>query len=143
MAQDGVELAELLLKSLQKDKIILLGHSWGSILGVFMVKARPDFFYAFVGTDQVADPAKAYAVAYGELLKRVEDLGEQRAIDELREIGPPAVLRRPGVRSPTLVVEPIRMRRLLHLVRLRSRTRRPSLQAARYQRLDRRAESQR
>lgn len=89
MAQDGVELAELLRKSMGKDKIILVGHSWGSILGVFMVTARPDLFYAFVGTGQVADPAKNYAVAYGELLKKAEALGDQRAIRELQEVGPP------------------------------------------------------
>jgi pimeloyl-ACP methyl ester carboxylesterase len=89
MAQDGIELAELLRKALQKDKIVLVGHSWGSILGVFMVKARPDLFYAFVGTGQVADPARNYAVAYEELLKKAERLGEQRAIRELKEVGPP------------------------------------------------------
>ena len=33
MVQDGVELTELLSKRLQKDKIVLVGHSWGSILG--------------------------------------------------------------------------------------------------------------
>src|SRR5580693_659455 len=37
MVQDGVELAELLSKKLQKEKIVLVGHSWGSILGVFIV----------------------------------------------------------------------------------------------------------
>jgi pimeloyl-ACP methyl ester carboxylesterase len=89
MAQDGVELAELLRKALQKDKIVLVGHSWGSILGVFMAKARPDLFYAFVGTGQVADPTRNYAVAYDELLKKAERLGEQRAIRELKEVGPP------------------------------------------------------
>ena len=89
MAQDGIELAELLRKTLQKDKIVLVGHSFGSILGVFMVKARPDLFYAFVGTGQVADPTRNYAVAYEELLKKAEHLGEQRAIRELKEVGPP------------------------------------------------------
>jgi pimeloyl-ACP methyl ester carboxylesterase len=89
LAQDGVELTELLLKSLRKDKLILVGHSWGSILGIFMVKAKPDLFYAFVGTGQVADPAKTYAVAYTDLLKKAEALEEQRAIRELREAGPP------------------------------------------------------
>jgi pimeloyl-ACP methyl ester carboxylesterase len=64
MTQDGVELADVLRKQLRKDKIILVGHSWGSILGVHMVKARPDLFYAFVGTGQVADPATSYTVAY-------------------------------------------------------------------------------
>ncbi|MGH2362920.1 MAG: hypothetical protein ACRDGM_20525 [bacterium] len=53
------------------------------------MKARPDLFYAFVGTGQVADPAKNYAVAYGELLKKAEALGDQRAIRELQEVGPP------------------------------------------------------
>jgi pimeloyl-ACP methyl ester carboxylesterase len=89
MAQDGVELADHLRKSLRKEKILLVGHSWGSILGVFMAKARPDLFYAFVGTGQVADPAKNYAVAYDELLKKAKALEEDRAIRELQEVGPP------------------------------------------------------
>lgn len=89
VTQDGIELAEFLRKTLRKDKIIVVGHSWGSILGVFMVKTRPDLFYAFVGTGQVADPARNYAVAYKELLKKGEALGEELAIGELREVGPP------------------------------------------------------
>jgi pimeloyl-ACP methyl ester carboxylesterase len=89
MTQDGIELAELLRKRLQKDKIIVVGHSWGSILGVFMVKARPELFYAFVGTGQVADPARNYAVAYDELLKKAEALGEESASRELKEVGRP------------------------------------------------------
>jgi pimeloyl-ACP methyl ester carboxylesterase len=89
MAQDGIELAELLRKTLQKEKIVLVGHSWGSILGVFMVKARPELFYAFVGTGQVGDSTRNYAVAYAELLKKAERVGEQRAIRELKEVGPP------------------------------------------------------
>jgi pimeloyl-ACP methyl ester carboxylesterase len=89
MTQDGIELAELLRKTLQKEKIVLVGHSWGSILGVFMVKARPDLFYAFVGTGQVADEVRNYAVAYAELLRKAERLGDERAIRELKEVGPP------------------------------------------------------
>src|SRR5438094_3263969 len=89
MVQDGVELAELLSKRLQKDKILLVGHSWGSILGVFMVKARPDLIYAFVGTGQVADPTRNYAVAYAALVERASREGNSRALQELNEVGPP------------------------------------------------------
>jgi pimeloyl-ACP methyl ester carboxylesterase len=89
MAQDGIELSELLRKTLQKEKILLVGHSFGSILGLFMVKARPDLFHAFVGTGQVGDPARGYTVAHGELLKKARALGEERAIRELEEVGPP------------------------------------------------------
>jgi pimeloyl-ACP methyl ester carboxylesterase len=89
MAQDGIELAELLRKTFQKDKVVLVGHSFGSILGVLMVQSRPELFYAFVGTGQVGDSAKNYAVAYSELLKKAKALGEERAVRELEDVGPP------------------------------------------------------
>ena len=89
MTQDGVELADVLRKQLRKDKIILVGHSWGSILGIHMAKARPDLFYAFVGTGQVAAPATSYTVAHRELVRKAEMLKDEGAIRELGEIGPP------------------------------------------------------
>ena len=89
MVHDGIELTELLRKTLNQDKVILVGHSFGSILGVLMVKSRPDLFHAFVGTGQVVDPKRNYAVAYDELLKAAETSGEQRAVRELKEIGAP------------------------------------------------------
>src|SRR5262249_43258652 len=89
MTQDGVELAEYLRKTLQKDKLILVGHSWGSLLGTLVSKARPDLFYAFVGTGQVADQTRNYNVAWEELLKKAQSLGDQTALEELRAIGPP------------------------------------------------------
>ena len=54
-----------------------------------MVKARPDLFYAFVGTGQVVDSTRNYSVAYEELLKKAEALADQRALRELKEVGPP------------------------------------------------------
>ena len=89
MTQDGIELAGRLRTTLNKEKLVLVGHSWRSILGVFMVKARPDLFFAFVGTGQVADSARNYSVAYEALLNEAERLGEERAIRELREVGAP------------------------------------------------------
>jgi pimeloyl-ACP methyl ester carboxylesterase len=89
LVQDGVELAEALRTSLRKDKIILLGHSWGSVLGVLMAKAKPDLFIAFVGTGQVGDPARGYQVAFDALIANARTLGDARALRELQEIGPP------------------------------------------------------
>jgi pimeloyl-ACP methyl ester carboxylesterase len=89
LTEDGIELAETVRRTLQKDKIILVGHSWGSILGVFMAKARPDLFSAFVGTGQVGDPQRNYVVAYEALLAKAVRIGETRAIRELKEVGPP------------------------------------------------------
>jgi pimeloyl-ACP methyl ester carboxylesterase len=90
MAQDGIELAEWVKKKLHKDKIVLVGHSWGSVLGFLMVKARPELFYAFVGTGQVAaEFARSSAVAYTALVERASRDGNSRALAELKEVGPP------------------------------------------------------
>jgi len=89
MVQDGVELSELLRTTLNVDKIVLVGHSWGSILGVLMAKAHPELFYAFVGTGQVVDPAQNYVVAYDELLEAEKEKGEQNAVRELMAVGRP------------------------------------------------------
>jgi len=89
MVQDGIELSEYLRKHLAKDKIVIVCHSFGSILGLGMARARPDLFYAYVGTGQVADEPRNYFVAYDALLKKAKTVGNQQAIDELSRVGPP------------------------------------------------------
>ena len=89
LVQDGVELADALRTSLRKDKVILLGHSWGSVLGVLMAKAKPDLFSAYVGTGQVGDPARGYHMAFDALIGKARALDDSRALRELQEIGPP------------------------------------------------------
>jgi pimeloyl-ACP methyl ester carboxylesterase len=89
MAQDGIELSEFLWKHLGKPRIVLVAHSFGSILGLRMVQARPDLFYAYVGTGQVADETKNYSVAYAALLEKAQATGNQQAAYELQRIGPP------------------------------------------------------
>jgi len=89
MAQDGIELSEYLRKYLGKDKIVIVCHSFGSIIGVRMARERPDLFYAYVGTGQVADETRNYVVAYDALLKKAQAVGNQQAIDDLTRVGPP------------------------------------------------------
>ena len=97
MAQDGIEFAEWLKKKLHKEKIVLVGHSWGSVLGFLMVKARPELFYAFVGTGQVAaEFAQSSAAAYAALVERASRDGNSQALAELKEIGPPPYKTGPG-----------------------------------------------
>jgi pimeloyl-ACP methyl ester carboxylesterase len=89
MVQDGIEVAEYVHAHLGKDKIIVVAHSFGSILGMRMISARPDLFYAYVGTGQVADNARNYTVAYDALLRKARTTANRQALDELRRIGPP------------------------------------------------------
>jgi pimeloyl-ACP methyl ester carboxylesterase len=89
MAQDGVEVAEFLRARLQKPKIVLVGLSWGSTLGVKMAKARPDLFYAYVGTGQAVNQYKYKKIAYYQTLAEARRRNDTKAIRELEENGPP------------------------------------------------------
>ena len=89
MTQDGVELAEYLLIHLQKDRIILVGHSWGSFLGVHIVRQRPDLFYAYVGTGQVVGRATfetAFEITIAHLQTLAQSADNTEALAELASI---------------------------------------------------------
>lgn len=89
MIQDGVELVEYLRTHLHKDKIVLVGHSWGSFLGVHIVKQRPDLFYAYVGTGQVVGRAtfeKSFELAITHLQELAQSAGNSEALAELAPI---------------------------------------------------------
>lgn len=89
MTQDGIELTEYLCKHLGKRKVILVAHSFGTILGLRMIRERPELFFAYVGTGQVAAETRNYTVAYEALLKKAQAVGNQPALDELKSVGPP------------------------------------------------------
>jgi pimeloyl-ACP methyl ester carboxylesterase len=89
MVQDGIEVAQFLISRLQVPKILLVGHSWGSALGIHMIKRRPDLFAAFVGTGQLVSMRDNEEYNYRWALGRAQRLGDQNAIEALRAIGPP------------------------------------------------------
>jgi pimeloyl-ACP methyl ester carboxylesterase len=86
---DGIEVAEYLCRRLHKRKIVLLGHSWGSILGIHMIRRRPDLFSAYVGTGQVVDLERDAEAAYPLLIQRAKDVHNTVAEKELEQVGPP------------------------------------------------------
>jgi len=77
LIQDAIEVAATVSKRLQKRKIVLVGQSWGTILGLHAVKRRPDLFHALVGTGQFVNWARGL-----EELERLARLEAAEAHDE-------------------------------------------------------------
>jgi pimeloyl-ACP methyl ester carboxylesterase len=53
LADDAVEIARYVLNRLGKQKLILMGQSFGSALGLMVARRAPDLFHAFVGAAQM------------------------------------------------------------------------------------------
>jgi pimeloyl-ACP methyl ester carboxylesterase len=88
-AHDGEVLANYLRRRLHKDKIIVLGHSWGTMVGIRMVKDRSDLFSAYVGTGQVVSIAQKEPEIYARALARLRAAHDEAGIAALQKAGPP------------------------------------------------------
>ena len=89
LAADAAAVAEIALARLGAAKLIVLGVSGGSIIGLKLAKARPDLAAAFVGTGQIVHWARQQALGYGRALKAAQTLGDAAAVADLERIGPP------------------------------------------------------
>jgi pimeloyl-ACP methyl ester carboxylesterase len=91
MVRDGLEVVEYLLGALQpaSGRVVLVGHSWGTALGVHMLKRRPELFSAYVGTAQLVNMRENEDYNYRWTLRRAELLGNTEALEAVRALGAP------------------------------------------------------
>jgi pimeloyl-ACP methyl ester carboxylesterase len=89
IVSDGIDVAEYLCRTFGRKKIIVLGHSWGTIVAVNMVKRRPDLFAVYVGSGQVASWAASVQSQFKLLLAKARADKDTKAVKMLEAIGKP------------------------------------------------------
>ncbi len=89
IAADGLEVSEYLCRTLGKKKIIVLGHSWGTIVATEMVQLKPQLFAAYVGTGQMASWDATMHMQFDLALARARKDGDAAAIKQLETTGRP------------------------------------------------------
>lgn len=87
--EDGTALVRSLLKEFKQEKLYLLGESWGSALGIFMVKEQPELYHAFIGTGQMVAFEETEKIDYALAMKLAKENGDQKVVDTLRKNGEP------------------------------------------------------
>jgi len=89
LVADGIAVAGFAKARLNKKKILVLGISAGSIIGLEMMQQQPEYFLAYVGTGQFIDWATQDALGYALLLEKAKREANAAAEQELLEIGKP------------------------------------------------------
>jgi pimeloyl-ACP methyl ester carboxylesterase len=87
--RDLDEVVELVRQRFQKAKVVLLGHSWGSALGILYAARYPEKVAAYVGVGQVADMREGERLSYDFARTEATRRGDRRALEALDRIGPP------------------------------------------------------
>jgi pimeloyl-ACP methyl ester carboxylesterase len=85
IADDGTELVEYVRKHLSKEKVILLGSSVGSFIGLIMIRQHPDLFYAYVGAEQ--NSPDGIAASHTLTVDAVRQAGNKRGLATLEAMG--------------------------------------------------------
>ena len=86
---DTGELTKLLCDRFNQKKIFLVGHSWGSAIGVLSVQKFPDLFYAYIGIGQIVNMYDNERISYEWTLAQATKAKDEQAIKTLTEIGSP------------------------------------------------------
>lgn len=87
MTDDLHCIAEHLLRKYQIDKIVILGHSWGSLLGSLYVQKHPEHILSYIGTGQVIHTMENERTAYQNILEKARKAGNQKHLQALEKMG--------------------------------------------------------
>lgn len=87
--EDGRALTEYLKERFGQEKIYLIGESWGSALGIFLVSRYPESYHAFIGTGQMIDFAETERIDYALALDIAEKNGHTDLVAKLKANGEP------------------------------------------------------
>jgi pimeloyl-ACP methyl ester carboxylesterase len=90
--KDTVELTNYLKERFGREKIYLLGHSWGSQIGILAAAANQEHYYAYIGVSQLVDPHRSQDVAYQWLLDEIMNGSNEKDLEKLDRLGPPRYL---------------------------------------------------
>jgi pimeloyl-ACP methyl ester carboxylesterase len=84
-----IALSDYLKERFNKEKILVAGHSWGSIIGLMAAERRPDLYHAYIGIGQQVNSVENDRIGYNLVLDRAEAAGDTKIVDTLKKNGPP------------------------------------------------------
>jgi pimeloyl-ACP methyl ester carboxylesterase len=87
--EDGNALTEYLKECFSQEKIYLIGESWGSALGIFLIDKYPESYHAFIGTGQMVDFAETERMDYAKAMEIAKSNSDIALIEKLTENGEP------------------------------------------------------
>jgi proline iminopeptidase len=87
--RDLDEVVELARRRFQRDRVVLLGHSWGTAIGILYAAQFPEKVAAYLGIGQVADMPKGERVSWEFARREAARRRDRGALRDLERIGPP------------------------------------------------------
>ena len=88
MIADAEEMTAWVRKEFGKDKIFVLGHSWGSFLGLQLAARHPEWLHGYIGVGQVIDGPESERRGWRFAMDAARRAGNAEAVRELEAVAP-------------------------------------------------------
>ena len=87
LLEDLLEIIQYLKGKYHKQKIILFGHSWGTILGSIFIKKHPEEISYYIGTGQVINMFENEHVGYEKVKELASRANDKKSLRKLEALG--------------------------------------------------------
>lgn len=87
--EDVHNVVDYLKQRFHQDKVIIVGHSFGSVLGVWFAQQYPQDVLAYVGVGQCVDYVENEKISYAWTLAEAERVGDKKSVKTLTATGAP------------------------------------------------------
>ena len=78
IVEDTAEVTRYLQERFGQEKIYILGHSWGSYLGIKTIERYPEYYRAYLGVGQVVKQTESEKLAYEYMLEHAREIGDEK-----------------------------------------------------------------
>lgn len=86
--EDTIAVTRHLCARFDTDRVLLLGHSWGSYVGIRAIARAPDLYAAYIGVGQVVHQIESERLAYDHCCEVFARRGDARMLARLRRAPP-------------------------------------------------------
>ena len=83
---DTIAVTNYLRQRFSKDKIYLMAHSWGSLIGMKTVKKAPELFKAYIGIGQITYTPESEKRAYEYMIDYYSNTGDLKTAEKLKNM---------------------------------------------------------
>ena len=75
---DVIEITKYLIGRFNQDKVYLVGHSFGTYVGIKTVAQHPELYHAYVAVSQMSNPIESEMLAYNYMYEHYKAQGNSR-----------------------------------------------------------------
>ncbi len=85
LISDTISVTDYLSARFGQKTIFLMGHSWGSFIGIQAAASAPEKYAAYIGIAQVSNQAQSEQVAYNYMREQYQKTNEKKRRKQLEE----------------------------------------------------------